>query len=249
MKQIVLLLAFALLLLSCKKNAISVVSLPNVSTSSITSVRETSAMSGGDVVSTGNSVVEVRGVCWSTSHNPTVTADTTMDDRGAGIFVSRITHLMPSTTYFLRAYASNNVGTAYGMEDSFTTASPPFSAIGYYSGEIVSGTVLPHGTPIGARLTNDSPVSGFIYVNGGTYPITGGSFNTPHLLVSSVRSWYGTPHWVNKPWPHWVVDSSSTSWSVDGQLVDFTWSGTINLTVVNSHDIQNFSGDFICQRQ
>jgi hypothetical protein len=141
MKQIALLFACTLSFLSCKKNATSystntqvMVSLPNVSTSNITSVRETSAIAGGDVVSAGNSFVTARGVCWSSSHSPTIADDTTSDGSVIGIFVSRITHLLPKTTYYVRAYASNNAGTAYGKENSFTTASPPSSATGSYYG-------------------------------------------------------------------------------------------------------------------
>ena len=61
------------------------------------------------------------GVCWSTSQNPTVSDDHTTDGSGTGSFTSNLTNLTPGTTYYVRAYATNSMGTAYGSEESFTT--------------------------------------------------------------------------------------------------------------------------------
>ena len=95
---------------------------PTVTTSEITLITQTSAQSGGTVTSEGGSPNTARGVCWSTSPNPTVDLATkTSDGTGTGAFTSSVTGLSSGTTYYLRAYATNNFGTAYGNEISFKT--------------------------------------------------------------------------------------------------------------------------------
>jgi hypothetical protein len=70
--------------------------------------------------------VTSRGVCWSTSPNPTIALSTkTSNGSGTGVFTSNITGLTSNTTYYLKAYATSSVGTAYGNEISFITSSPP----------------------------------------------------------------------------------------------------------------------------
>jgi len=95
--------------------------LPTVTTNDATDITQTTATSGGNVVSDGGATVTVRGVCWSTSSNPTTTDNHTTDGSGIGAFVSYLTGLTPNTLYYVRAYATNSVGTAYGNEVTFTT--------------------------------------------------------------------------------------------------------------------------------
>ena len=91
-------------------------------TTAATSVFSTSAISGGSVTSDGGAAITDRGVCWSTSVNPTIT-DATLSSAGTlGGFTSNITGLTVGLTYHVRAYATNSVGTAYGNDISFTTA-------------------------------------------------------------------------------------------------------------------------------
>ncbi|MDP4276770.1 MAG: fibrobacter succinogenes major paralogous domain-containing protein [Bacteroidota bacterium] len=92
-----------------------------VETSQVTSVTEATAICGGVVTSDGGSNISVRGVCWNTSPYPTIENDTTIEVVGTGPFTSLIKGLSPSTTYYVRAYATNSVGTTYGNEMSFTT--------------------------------------------------------------------------------------------------------------------------------
>ncbi len=96
-------------------------SLPVLTTDTITSITINSAITGGDVSSTGGDVLTARGVCWSTSQNPTILDATTTNGTSSGTFVSNISGLAANTTYYVRAYATNSVGTGYGNELSFTT--------------------------------------------------------------------------------------------------------------------------------
>lgn len=98
-------------------------SLPTIQTNEITSITSTSAISGGNISDDGGTPVTMRGVCWSTSESPTIQEylGRTFDGTGTGEFVSELTNLLPETTYFARAYATNSAGTAYGDQMSFTT--------------------------------------------------------------------------------------------------------------------------------
>jgi hypothetical protein len=79
--------------------------------------------SGENISSDGCEEIVVAGICWSTSHNPIPADNKTSDGTGTGSFTSNITGLTPGTTYYLRAYATNSIGTAYGDEISFKTLS------------------------------------------------------------------------------------------------------------------------------
>ena len=105
--------------------------LPAVTTTTASSISSTTASSGGNVTSGGSSSVTARGVCWSTSANPTISDSKTTDGSGTGSYTSSITGLSTSITYHIRAYATNTAGTAYGSDKTFTT-SGPLSAGTYY---------------------------------------------------------------------------------------------------------------------
>ena len=95
--------------------------IPELITADISEIIGTTAQCGGTITSDGGTTVTARGVCWSTGQNPTVEDDTTNDGTGAGSFTSYITGLTVSTTYYVRAYATNSAGTGYGSAMSFTT--------------------------------------------------------------------------------------------------------------------------------
>jgi hypothetical protein len=97
--------------------------LPFVETSNVQNITQTSSASGGVVYSDGGSAVIARGVCWSTLPNPTTANSHTTDGAGVGSFSSSVTGLAQNQTYYLRAYASNSNGTAYGNQFSFYTTS------------------------------------------------------------------------------------------------------------------------------
>ncbi|MFH1118285.1 MAG: FISUMP domain-containing protein [Bacteroidota bacterium] len=94
---------------------------PSVFTGSVTNITHATASSGGEVVNQGSSPVTSRGICWNTSPSPTISNDFTIDGTGAGNFVSTMNNLMPNTSYYVRAYATNDKATVYGYQLIFTT--------------------------------------------------------------------------------------------------------------------------------
>ena len=118
MKKYFLFIAIiASILVSCKPDPEK----PSVVTLPVTEVTEATAVSGGNVTSDGGAEVTARGVCWGTNQNPTTDDNKTVDGNGIGEFVSNISELSDSTTYYVRSYATNSEGTSYGEEYSFTT--------------------------------------------------------------------------------------------------------------------------------
>jgi len=114
----------SLTLFSCTKGDSSSdrpTSVPSITTLSINSITSTAALGGGYITSDGGETITARGICWSTSQNPLITGSHTVDGTGTGTFVSAIPGLNPNTTYYVRAYATNSVGTVYGNEISFIT--------------------------------------------------------------------------------------------------------------------------------
>ncbi len=120
MKKSILLIGLGYVVLSivlhsCKKDDI-----PTLSTNAVTNITATSASSGGNITSDGGAEVIAKGVCWGLKTNPVTSDSKTNEGKGSGQFVSNLSGLAPGSTYHLRAYASNSVGTAYGADLSFT---------------------------------------------------------------------------------------------------------------------------------
>ncbi|RKE03279.1 cadherin domain-containing protein [Marinifilum flexuosum] len=106
---------------------LNIIAFPTVTTQAVSSITATTATGNGNINDLGIPNPTAHGVCWSTSENPT-TADS-KDDKGAasatGAYTASITGLTAGTTYYARAFATNNAGTVYGSQVSFTTNTPP----------------------------------------------------------------------------------------------------------------------------
>ena len=92
-----------------------------VVTGEVTEITYTTAHSGGMVTSDGGTEVTEWGLCWNTSHNPTVVGDHAIGSDVMGDFTAELTGLTPGTAYYVRAYVKNSVGVGYGVEKQFTT--------------------------------------------------------------------------------------------------------------------------------
>jgi uncharacterized protein (TIGR02145 family) len=108
----------SLLLNSCNKDEIS---LPTVSTISVTNIATITATSGGNILTDGGNAIVTSGICWSLKQNPSINDSITIDKSRNNEYSSSLSGLLPNTTYYLKAYATNSKGTAYGNEISFKT--------------------------------------------------------------------------------------------------------------------------------
>lgn len=120
----ILFIVFLTGLFYCCKKEKDNFNLPSLTTGEITDFLQSNAVCGGIIESDGGDLVINRGVCWSTEQNPTIADKKTTDGSGDGSFSSEITGLIPNTKYYVRAYATNSLGTEYGNEISFTTLKP-----------------------------------------------------------------------------------------------------------------------------
>ncbi len=101
---------------------------PTVTTNNVTNITANSAVCGGNVTDDGNGTVTARGICWSEVQNPTINniySEETNNGTGTGSFTSQLTNLKENTTYYVRAYATNEKGTSYGEQKSFKTMEKP----------------------------------------------------------------------------------------------------------------------------
>jgi hypothetical protein len=160
------------------ENSVSTGLLPTVATASVTNIGNYTADSGGSITDDGGCAITQKGVCWSWNPNPTTANPKTTQGAGSGAFVSTVTPLYGNRTYYVRAYATNSVGTTYGQQEVFTTTTPPTPYIGQnYGGGIVfyvdgstawvaapvdqgdyawgcRGTSITTGTAVGTGLAN-----------------------------------------------------------------------------------------------
>jgi hypothetical protein len=198
--------------------------LPTVTTAPITSINTNSADCGGEVISDGGVVVTARGVCWSTSLNPTVSDSHTTDGAGTGMFTSSITGLTPGITYHVRAYATNSVGTSYGSDLTLTTA---FNLTIY--GTVTDGTNPIEGVTItfshnGHTETTDSY---------GHYSYTV-EYGTSTTVTASKSGYTFTPSGY-----------SFTNLTENKPNQDFTVLNYISVTITNPRDGDTVSGAVI----
>ena len=106
-----------------------VLSLPTVTTTSVSNITYNTAVCGGEVTSEGDAPVTERGVCWSTSGYPTVNDNHIAVGSGLGNFTTTLSNLTPGTYYRVRAYAISSVDTVYGNLVSFTTQTPSLPTV------------------------------------------------------------------------------------------------------------------------
>ena len=164
-------------------------------TTAATSITSTTAASGGNVTDIGTSAVTAKGVCWGTTTGPLVTGSHTTDGTGSGTFTSSLSGLTPGTTYYVRSYATNTAGTAYGAEVSFTTTlltgnlyinDGTFAAGDYCTaaGQDIAGndgtSAKPFATLAYALSRSVQAPGDIIYIDAGTY-----SWASTHTFTAS----------------------------------------------------------------
>ncbi|HEX2967704.1 MAG TPA: fibrobacter succinogenes major paralogous domain-containing protein [Bacteroidales bacterium] len=93
-----------------------------LTTTQVSDITPATMVSGGNITNDGGTPVTERGVCWNISPNPTIEHNKTTEGAGSGIFTSNITGLSAGTIYYVKSYATNKTGTAYGNEIKIITS-------------------------------------------------------------------------------------------------------------------------------
>jgi uncharacterized protein (TIGR02145 family) len=235
MKKVIWISQVILLLLisGCKKEEPTAI--PLLTTSPITNVTATTATSGGNITSDGRSTITASGICWSTTANPTTSDSKTTDGSASGQFVSEITGLTAGLTFHVRAYATNSVGTAYGIDmSSSTLGQVPESLTQPATNKTATGATL-NGTVNANYL---STVVTFEYGLTASYgsiataiqsPVTGNTVTTVSADISGLTS-ETTYHFKVK-----AVNSLGTTYGSD---VTFTTTSSVTVTDVDGNVYQ-----------
>jgi uncharacterized protein (TIGR02145 family) len=121
MRNLCCLAAVFVIFTGCKKDTKPGSILATINTTAISAITFDQATSGGNITCDGGAAVTERGICYNTAPTPTTANNKVVSGTGAGNFSTAITRLTASTTYYVRAYAINSAGTAYGAEIKFTT--------------------------------------------------------------------------------------------------------------------------------
>ena len=143
---------------------------PSVSTTAVSGVTDVSATCGGNVTSNGGGAILERGLCWSTSANPTIAGNHVAVAGDTGLFTGTLTDLTPGTTYHVRAFATNALGTTYGEEFTFNTA----AQVPYLGFRLGNSWVLNNGNCQNYWMTGvvdnaDSTVGLFVTTDGSNF--------------------------------------------------------------------------------
>lgn len=151
--------------------------LATVTTDTITDIHSTTATCGGNVVNDGGYGVIERGICWSTTPNPVFNDNHISNGDGLGAYTCQLTNLSESTTYYVRAYATNSVGIAYGEQQSFTTPSTPsftcgVSTVSDYDGNLYNTVVIGTQCWMKENLRTTHYANGNSILNGNTSSLT-----------------------------------------------------------------------------
>ena len=177
------------------------IQLPVLTTTAISNITLSTASSGGNITSDGGGAISARGVVWSSILNPTVALSTkTTDGSGTGAFTSNISGLSPNTQYYIRAYATNSAGTAYGNEVSFTSLIPNYAAM-YPTGTVFCNNIVT------AVVDVNNPITGKTWMdrNLGSRPET-------YSYASTVVDYYGHLYqWGRRADGHQCRNSTTTT--------------------------------------
>jgi len=213
---------------------VTTIGLPSLTTSAVTNFTAVDGVSGGVIATDGGAPVTARGVVWSTSQNPTVALSTkTTDGSGTGTFTSTITGLTATTKYYVRAYATNAAGTAYGNEVNFTTNTIDLKngLIAYYPFSGNAGDSSGngnHGTVNGATLTTDrfgKINAAFVYDGINNYIKTNQFFNASQSFTIScwVNSNSSNNQVIVNTIPHTILGYGLNPWWIGSGKIGFLY--------------------------
>jgi gliding motility-associated-like protein len=185
---------------------------PTLTTVPVFNIQPYKANSGGSNIDSGGLAITQKGICWSTSPNPTTASSRTTDGPNGNNYTSVLRVLQPSTTYYVRAYAVNTSGTGYGNEVSFVTAAPAPALIAtplsLNFGSVSNGSGAPvlnfsltgyNLTPAAGTITITTPAGYLLSTSASTgfttpltIPYTSGGLSATRIYVQFPTTSYGT---------------------------------------------------------
>lgn len=199
------------LFMSCGKDPVK----PSVFTLQVTNVTDTTAICGGNITSTGGASITAKGVCWATTQNPT------LEDNYVNVVASRtlepysdtygctLDGLKANTTYYVRAFATNEVGTDYGEEREFTTLE---SSDAGEEGNYINGyEYVDLGLPSGLKWAACNVGAADLYETGEYF--AWGELKTKESFATTNSSTYGYP----------IADFSGDA---EHDVATFAWGST-----------------------
>lgn len=234
--------------------------LPSLTTTAANSISFTSASCGGTVVSIGNSPVTSRGICYSTFANPTIANSTVTSGSGLGPFQANLSGLTSGTVYYIRAFATNASGTAYGNEISFTTLTPIFPTVTTSSVSQITATTATSGGNISNEGTSSiisrgvcfaltpNPTIANTNILSGTGPgtfisdLSGLSPNTSYYLRAFATNAEGTAYGSEISFTTAVLNSTNERESKNAiQIFPNPFKKGFNVKVPSSHYHSKFT--------
>jgi uncharacterized protein (TIGR02145 family) len=238
----------------------NIAALASLTTQPVTVLSSSSAYSGGTISSDGGSAILQRGVCWSTSPNPTLSNNFSVDGTGIGSFGSNVVPLQSATVYYLRAYAINSEGTAYGNQLSFTTLNPSISGS---LATITTSTVLNTiglTASCGGNITADGGLAvtarGVCWAIGTTPTINnnitsngagGGSFTSTLTNLLPNTSYFVRAYATNDAGTAYGITYSLTTFTLPTVITNSITSITV-LTAISGGIITSDGGSAVTQR-
>jgi hypothetical protein len=203
-------------------------------TSAASAITYNSATSGGNVTSNGGSAVTARGICWSTGSAPTTSNNSYSAGSGTGSFTGYITGLAANTTYYVRAYATNAIGTTYGTQISFATTAQLYAPT---VASTTSATSITQTTAAsGGNVTSDGGATitarGICWSSATSSPTTANSVQTASGTTGSFSANLsglsaGTTYYVRA----YATNSQGTTYA---SYVSFTTAANLNIPSVTT---------------
>jgi hypothetical protein len=204
---------------------------PTVSINEVADVDYHAATIAADVISDGGADVTERGICYSTIENPTTESTKVISGKGTGGYTINLTNLQDSTTYYVRAYAINKKGIAYGEQKSFTTKESTLPSVTTSATSNISYT----SATVGGNVTSDGGANiterGVVYsttqnpTTSNTKVPSGNGKGSFSCLLSNLQD--GTNYYVRA----YAINKKGTSY---GEQKSFTTTAYVLPTVTTS---------------
>lgn len=218
----------------------TLIDLPTVTTAAVTEISKTTATSGGEITADGGAEITAKGLVWSTNTNPTILNNIIDGGIGTDAFVSELTGLEANTTYYVRAFATNSSGTAYGDDVEFKTLADITTmwVVGAYNGWDNSD----NAQMIQSTATGDGTAEGYVYITGNEFKLVtdhswsdpatfgddgSGNLTNPGGNISVAEDGY---YLIKANLGTMTYSATKTVWGIIGDATALGWGDQTNMT-------------------